>query len=181
MGSDVFRGIAWCIENRMQVINMSFRLRTHLEAVHRAMRIAFNRGIAMVAAAGNRGPDPDSVTFPARYPEALAVSAVDRNDFIWFRSSRGPAVRLTAPGVRVPTTNPDGYAESTGTSIAAAQVTGTVALLLQRKPHLTVPGLYGILTDTAEQLPELTRDEQGAGLVRADRAVAAAVRWGWNR
>ncbi len=63
---------------------------------------------------------------------------------------------------------------STGTSIAAAQVSGIAALLLERKPDLSPDALRKILASTATDLGPKGRDEQfGAGLADAFRAIQA--------
>ena len=133
----------------------------------------------MVAAAGNDGA-ANTVNYPAKYPEVIAVSAIGQDDKLAGFSSFGPEVDIAAPGVTIKSTYNDGYYKSlNGTSMACPHVVGVAALVLS-----TAVGAYDTdgdgawgpsevknkLEATAENLG-LSSNEQGAGLVRADLAV----------
>ena len=130
--SDVIEGIQWAITKKMQVINMSLGTASDIQSFHDAVIAAKNAGIVVVAAAGNSGGSVnESVIFPAAYPEAIAVSATDKNNVIASWSSRGPEVDLAAPGVSIYSAyKGTGYATLSGTSMAAPHVTGSAALVL---------------------------------------------------
>ncbi|MGZ5841956.1 MAG: S8 family serine peptidase, partial [Xanthobacteraceae bacterium] len=87
----------------------------------------------------------------------------------------GPHIALAAPGDQILVALPDGgYEVSSGTSYAAAEVSGIVALLLQRDPALTPDKARAILMATAKDLGAKGRDpEFGAGLADAYGAVMA--------
>jgi len=126
--SDVIEGIDWAIAHNMQVINMSLGTSSDIQSFHDAVASAKNAGIVVVAAAGNSG---GAVSFPAAYPEAIAVSATDENNVLASWSSRGPEVDLAAPGVNIYSTyKGTGYATLSGTSMAAPHVAGSAALVL---------------------------------------------------
>ncbi len=128
--SDVIEGIEWAITNNMQVINMSLGTSSDIQSFHDAVIAAKNAGIVVVAAAGN-SVGSDAVIFPAAYPEAIAVSAIDQNNVIASWSSRGTEVDLAAPGVSIYSTyKGTGYATLSGTSMAAPHVAGSAALVL---------------------------------------------------
>jgi len=179
--SDLIDALNWCINNKMQVINMSFGSPADNQSFHDAIIKVNQAGIVQVASAGNDGEFDGEIMYPAKYPETIAVSAIDRyNNFASF-SSYGPEIDLAAPGVNIKSTYKNrSYKRLDGTSMSAAHVTGTVALILTTYP----PGGYDIdsdetwdpqeikikLKETAENLG-LPPHQQGAGLVRADTAV----------
>src|SRR3989344_5968123 len=126
--SDVINGIDWAIANGMQVINLSLGCDCASQSLHDAVIRARDAGVVVAAAAGNSG---GSVLYPAAYPEAIAVAAVDSSDAAPYWSSRGPAVDLAAPGKSIYSTyKGTGYATLSGTSMAAPHVAGATALML---------------------------------------------------
>jgi len=137
--SDIIKGIEWCVNNGMQVVNMSFGSKYYNESFENAVRAAYDKGLVMVAAAGNSGPDENTVAYPAKYGEVIAVSATDKSDNIASWSSRGSEVELAAPGSNINSTYKDGtYKILSGTSMAAPHVAGVAALLLA----VPVPAAY---------------------------------------
>jgi len=120
-----------------------------------AAQAALDRGVFVVAAAGNDGGpfDDGDVGIPANVPLALAIGAVDSSGRIASFSSIGSSVNRTdpnlkpevaAPGVQLISTAPGAhYATVSGTSPATAVAAGIVALLLQRHPELRPGALAG--------------------------------------
>ena len=81
-------------------------------------------GMATASAAG-------ATRYPAAYPAVIGVGAVDRLGQPFERGNRGPSAELEAPGVEILSTHPGGaFAFVDGTSLAAAQVSGVLAILL---------------------------------------------------
>lgn len=167
----IIAALQWCVENDIRVVNMSFGGQEN-RALGRAVQVALDAGLVLVAAAGNDGR-PNSVDFPARHQGVVAVTALTADDRLANFSSWGPEVDLAAPGARILSTYGDGYKELSGTSMAAPHVTGTVALVLARAPRLSGEHVVQLLKRTAQSLPSLGAEEQGAGLVNAAAAVAA--------
>jgi hypothetical protein len=176
--SDIIDALDWCIDNQIQVINMSFGSLEGNQSFHDAIIRAYQAGITMVASAGNNGEDSGLIEYPAFYPETIAVSAVGQEDEFASFSSYGPQIDLIAPGVNILSTYKNGfYATMYGTSMSAAHVTGTVALILTTSPkwgydldndRIWDPDeIRERLMDTAENLG-LHPHQQGAGLVRAN-------------
>ena len=85
-------------------------------------------GLVVVAAAGNDGREEKR--YPAAYPSVIGVGAIDREGKLFATSNRGAWVELYAPGVEVLSTVPgSAFAFGSGTSLAAAHVTGSLAVL----------------------------------------------------
>lgn len=171
--SDIIEGIQWCVNNQMDVINMSFGSSGDTQALHDAITAAFNAGIVLVAAAGNNGPGDNTVSYPAKYSEVIAVAAADSGNNIASFSSRGPEVDISAPGVDILSTlKGDTYATWSGTSMAAPHVVGAVALVLEDNPTLTPSQVMEMIKNTAEPLPNVTdSNAKGAGLIDAEALV----------
>ncbi|MBO8126353.1 MAG: S8 family peptidase [Firmicutes bacterium] len=170
--SDVVAGIQWCIEQGVDIINMSLGASDSSETFAEAVRIAASKGIIIVAAAGNSGPDNTSIDYPAKYPETIAVAASDQNDRIADFSSRGPEVDISAPGVDINSTYLGSkYTILSGTSMATPHVTGTIALLKALHRNYTLADIKSILKRSAHLLPNFSPQHQGVGLVQAGVAV----------
>ena len=102
--SDVIAGIQWSVGNNMKIINMSLGSSSPSKSLKNACDTAYNRGLLIIASAGNSGNSigtGNNVNYPARYDSVAAVAAIDINNTrAWF-SSTGPAVELSAPGVNI--------------------------------------------------------------------------------
>lgn len=159
------RAIDAAIDRKADVINLSVA-GPRDPLVGRLIRQALSHGIVVVAAAGNDGP-----TAPPRYPAAydgvVAVTATDPKNHPYVEGAQGSHVVVAAPGVDVRATVSEGVVGYvTGTSVAAAQVSGVAALLRERAPKLGSGEARRILKDTASPLPD------GPGLVDAFAAVS---------
>ena len=74
--------------------------------------------------------------YPAADPDVIAVTATDADDKLFEQANRGTHIAVAAPGVAILAAAPDeGYQMQSGTSFAAAQVSGVAALLLERNPQ----------------------------------------------
>ena len=169
----VIKGIDHAISQRARVINMSFNGPAD-PGMARALAAARSRGIVLVAAAGNLGANSPP-QYPAADPNVIAVSATDAEDNLFKSSNRGGHIAVAAPGVDILVPIPDSnYDLTSGTSFAAAHVSGIVALILERKPNLDPDSVRNLLLSTAKDLGPAGKDEQfGAGLVDAYQAILA--------
>lgn len=169
--SDIVKGINWAADHRVDVINMSLGGATGSAALERAVKKALAAGVTIVAAAGNSGPAPDTVGYPAGYPGVIAVAASDSNDGLARFSSRGDAVAFIAPGVDILSTVPGGgTATLSGTSMAAPHVAGLAALALERGAR-GPSGVRRAFSAASSPLCGvstcLAPTEQGAGMIDA--------------
>lgn len=171
--SDIVEGVEWCIRNRMDVINLSLGLNGPSKLLRHTIRRAYRQGIAIVASAGNNGKDAEAIDEPASYPEVIAVAATDRLNCIASFSSRGKGIDVAAPGTDIVSTNDKGgFAEDSGTSMAAPHVSGTAALMLAACQGMLPDQIRSALIQTSQRLRGEPVTAQGAGLINAHRAVA---------
>lgn len=133
---------------------------------------AYDDGILLVAAAGNSGPGADTVGFPAKYPDVMAVSAVDSSDVIAGFSSRGPAVEVCAPGVNVLSTiRGGGYGRMSGTSMACPHVSGVAALAWGSHRGANNKQVRWILNTFAVTVGDGDPEKYGTGRVDANSSA----------
>jgi subtilisin family serine protease len=130
----VINGIDDAITRGAKIINLSLAGTTYEQALQDAVNRAFQHNVLVVAAAGNNDDQGGSATSP-KYPAAmdhvLSVAASQQNDTIATFSRRGPTVDMAAPGTNLLTTQlGGGYAEVSGTSMAAPLVAGAAALVM---------------------------------------------------
>jgi subtilisin family serine protease len=172
---NILKGLDWAADKGARVVNMSFAgpLDPRLKD---ALAKATQKGMVLIAAAGNAGPKSPPL-FPAADPNVIAVTATDTDDAIFSGAVRGDHIAVAAPGVDILAPAPDGtYQFTTGTSVASAEVSGVAALLIERNPSLTPADVRRILMATAKDLGPKGKDRDfGAGLVNALQAVTAAT------
>ena len=111
--------------------------------------------------------------YPAADPNVIAVTAVDQNDRLFASANQGPHIAVAAPGVDILEPAPNAsYQVTTGTSVAAAHVSGIAALMIERNSSLDPDAIHEILTSSAKSLGPKGRDDQfGWGLVDPTRAL----------
>ena len=159
--SDIIAGLEWCVNNRMDVVNMSLGTNSDIQALHDACDAA-SATVILVAAAGNDG---GAVDYPAAYNSVIAVSATNISDGLAYFSSYGPEIEIAAPGVNILSTyKGGGYETHSGTSMAAPHVAGTLTLSAN-------------IFATADDLG-LPPEQQGAGLVDAGEAATGILNYG---
>ena len=168
----ILAGMEYAIKKGARVINMSFA-GPYDPMLQMAMKKARDQGVVLIAAAGNAGPKSPPL-YPAADPNVIAVTATDVNDKLFDHANRGPQVAIAAPGVDILEPAPNaGYQLTTGTSVAAAHVSGVAALLIERNPSIDVATVHEILTSSAKTLGPNGRDDQfGWGLVDPAQALA---------
>jgi thermitase len=164
------RGIRWAADNSARVINASVEASGPAAQLEKALDYAWARRSVVVAIAGNQG---GALPWPAAYPKAVAVGATGRRDTLARFSGRGTRLDLVAPGGAITTTAAGGgYAEASGTSVAAPFVAGAAALVLGQEPELANAELVARVRDTARDLGRRGADATyGAGLLD----IAAAL------
>ncbi len=177
----IAQGIIWAVDNGASVINLSLGGPSGDETLRNAVKYAYEKGVVVVAAAGNTGL---AVEYPAAYDTyVLAVAATDFNDARAAWSNVGSALDAAAPGVRILSTVPTwyftadslpyGYAD--GTSMAAAHVSGLAALIRGVKPALTPDQIMNVIRYSADDVNGSAytgKDEQlGYGRINMEKAL----------
>jgi serine protease AprX len=188
---------------RVRVLNLSFgtpATRYQGDLLAYALEQAWKAGIVVVTSGGNDGGTRRGLTSPAYDPFLLAVGADDlagtatvADDVVPAWSSRGDSSRrpdLVAPGrsivsLRDPNSALDlahpearvgnDLIKGSGTSQAAAVVSGAVALLLERRPELAPDQVKALLRSSAAALTGVGAEAQGNGRVDVAAALAAAT------
>lgn len=121
---------------KVNVINMSLGGPISDTYLHNAVKKAVEAGITIVCAAGNEGDgqsDSQEISYPAYYPETIAVGAVNLQTGIANFSNSNDHIDIVAPGVDTYSTFLDGkYEKLSGTSMAAPHISGSVALYYSR-------------------------------------------------
>jgi thermitase len=134
------RGVIWAVDHGANVINMSLVSMEPSPGLEQAINYAWNQGVVVVAAAGNLVGD--KIVYPAYYSNCIAVAATDSNDCVASWSSQGDWVDVAAPGVDIYSTLPDNkYGNKSGTSMAAAHVSGLAGLLFALEKDRNNDGL----------------------------------------
>ncbi len=168
----ILQGLEWAISKGARVINMSFA-GPYDPMIALAMKNAAAKGVVLIAASGNAGPKSPPL-YPAADPNVIAVTATDADDKLFAQAVQGPQVAVAAPGVDVMVPAPqDGYQLTTGTSVAAAHVSGVAALLIEHQPTVSAQTIFEVLTASAKPLDPNGRDDQfGWGLIDPAAALA---------
>jgi len=180
-------GIRYAADNGADVINMSLGGGMPSQVVRRAIDHAHEKGVVIVAAAGNASKS--RVEYPAAYDHVIAVGAVRFDEELTFYSSYGRGLDVVAPGgdLRVDQNGdgmPDGVLQNTmvqrpdrhdyvayqGTSMATPHVAGVAALL--KAAGVTDPdAVERILAETAKSKRDTRR--YANGLIQADDALSS--------
>ena len=158
-------------EFRCDIINMSFGLVQDSETLKKAIDYAEEAGVCLVAAVGNDGNEV--LSYPAAYDNVIGVGSVNSNleksDF----SQHNKSVYVVAPGENV--AGPDmtgGYSWGNGTSFAAPQVSGMLAIMMNINPDLANSDAMRILRETVTDLGDEGYDTDcGYGLVNVKAAT----------
>lgn len=160
----VIQALEYCINHypKVRLVNASIGIRRRFwlwkictfekqcVLCRRVTELAVYPGLIVVAAAGNLGPQDDTITCPGMSIGAYTIAALlDPNFYISGEAARGPM--------------------RAGTSIAAARVTGRIALLLCAFPDLCITTLREAIKATASPISGAAPNQVGAGRGHAER------------
>jgi len=191
--SGVAAGIRYAADHGAKIINMSLGASAGSQALLDAVTYAYNKGVTIIAAAGNNG---GAVSYPAAYNQVIAVAATRYDEATANYSNFGPQIDIAAPGGDSSVDQngdgqPDGVLQQTfqdsthrnlfayywfdGTSMAAPHVAGVAALLLSQDPSMTPADIKARLQSTAKDRGAPGWDQYyGSGIVDAGAAALPA-------
>ncbi len=107
------KGLQWAADNNARIINMSFAGPAD-PMLARLLAAAYAKGIVLIAAAGNGGPQ-SAPLYPAADPDVIAVTATDNDEHVFALANRGRYIAVAAPGVDILALAPgDAYQLSSG-------------------------------------------------------------------
>jgi subtilisin family serine protease len=150
----VILGLEWAIAKDVKVINMSLRMKPS-QRLYEVIKKASAKGIILVAAAGNNDKFSDSyystlettvnsgaeVAYPAKYPEVIAVGALDQYGKVYNHSAQSEEVDLYVRGY---------HGNRAGTSIASAYAAGTIAQTISENPNTSPEEFKNIILAQAK-------------------------------
>ncbi len=166
--SNLIAAIYKAIELDCKIINLSLGTNVDSEMLHAAIRDAYDAGILIVAAAGNK--KGQEVQYPAAYEEVLAVGSTDATGNKVVDSCDGEEIEIFAPGSQIPTTGLfGGISIAEGTSVATAQVTGAASLIWSMDSSKSAGFVRSLLTNTTQSVEDGGDSE--AGLLDISNAV----------
>lgn len=149
-------GIRWAVSQGADVISMSLGSPNGDDLLEKAVAEAIAAGVVVICAAGNEGPRPNTVGFPAQYPGVISVAAINSAKSVARFSSRGTRIDVAAPGENILSCYPPNtLAKLSGTSMACPFVAGIAALALAadrlegQKTIVTSADLLQILQEVA--------------------------------
>jgi len=172
--ADLASAINYAADHGAKVINMSLGGTSYSSTLQSAVDYAWNRGLVVVAAAGNNATSAGF--YPAALNNVVAVSATDGNDNLASFSNFGNWITVAAPGTYIQTTNNGGgYGNWQGTSFSAPQVAALAALIIAKNPALDNNQVVNLLKNNSDDLGAQGFDTTyGWGRINAFRAVQAA-------
>ena len=162
----IIRGLYWCVDNEVKVINMSFGSSQYSEILENVINEVTASGIIVIAAAGNSGEQ--GVEYPAAYENVIAVGSLDnhgqKSDF----SAEGDEIDVVAPGESIQVQSMLGmYTWVKGTSMSAPHVTAEASLILQQDNSKDCSFVKGLIKETAKRIND---NNCGSGIIDIHRA-----------
>lgn len=178
--ADIAEAIKFAADNGADVINMSLGGGGESQLMKDAINYAHNKGVVIIAAAGNE--NQNSASYPARYPNVFAVSALAPNGKKAPYSNYGAGVDISAPGgsddgkILQATIDMDSKGEEVflglqGTSMAAPHVAGVAALV--KATGVEQPDeIIKVISESARVIQDDGLNYYGAGQLNAEAAVS---------
>ncbi len=176
--SDAIQCIDYAINKSAQIINASWGNVGQSFFLERAIRRTRDNGIVFVTAAGNSSQDiEETPNFPASYTFSNIISVcatTERDTLVSFSNYGNLSVDLGAPGASIYSTyfrNDADYHEISGSSMAAALVSGSVAALIQKYPDAGYEKWIEAILQSVDSLPALEEKTVSGGRLNLNGAL----------
>ena len=162
----IVAAIDWAIEQKCDILNMSFGIPENVSELEQAIERADAAGILMIAAVGNG----EKVAYPAAYDEVIAVGAVGAEGNPSANSATGVELELMAPGENLVASGIfDGILGVTGTSFAVPHVTGAASVLWELNSEMSADYIRALLDYSANLYGD--QSEYGNGVLDLSYAM----------
>jgi len=146
-GKQIAQGVYWAVDHGARIITIGLNSGQSDYDQATAVRYAHDKGVLVIASAGNTGTD--ALRYPASDQGVVPVAATNDSDVLYFWSTRGPWIRLAAPGCQLVIDPEAGVGTLCGTSFTPAVVAGVAGLMLSLKPSLGPDEILDALVSTA--------------------------------
>jgi serine protease AprX len=166
--SDMIAAIDWSVENHADVISLSLSTPNYNQALDEAVHNAVANGVIVVCSAGNTGPMPGTIKYPAGSADVIAVGSVNKYNSVSSFSSRGPTwdnrtkpdivaygeyiISARATGTSLGSPIGQYYTTLSGTSMSCPQVSAACAILLEANRSLKPTDVKNVLLSSAKRI-----------------------------
>lgn len=164
--SRIIQAIEWAVDKDVDIINMSFGCEDYSPALKAAIDNACDKGILIVAAAGNESSN--TANYPAADERVLGVTSISPDGNLSDFSNYGEGIDIAAPGESISVQGNFGEEiVATGTSLSAAHTTGVASLLLSKDTTKSPTFISMVMKASARVIP----DVESFGLLDCERAL----------
>ncbi|MGY3339106.1 type VII secretion-associated serine protease mycosin [Streptomyces filamentosus] len=180
---DMEQAIKAAADSDARIINISWGNEYYNSSIRKAVKYAQDKGKLVFAAAGNdakKGNSQDS--YPAAYPEAIAVAATGRDGKVGDYSQHGDFVDIAAPGSEIPNWCDEklqSYCVSSGTSFATALASASAALVWSAHPDWTGNQVLRVMIESAgrgdDWKPGTVSNYLGHGVIRPNAHITRGL------
>lgn len=174
--STIADGIIKAQQLGAKVINLSLGGPQTSNVMKNAIDQVTAKGVLVIAAAGNE--NTTAASYPAAYPNVLAVGATDQNDKRTSFSNYGTYVDIAAPGLNIMSSTEGTYKSQSGTSMACPHVVGAAAMLLSKNPALTADQVRQTLLNNTDPATGFNSGVSRLNLLKAFNAISGGQNTG---
>lgn len=171
--SDIAEAIVYAANNGAKVINLSLGSIYSSSVIEEAINYAYGKNCLIIASSGNENT---SVSYPAKYSNAIAVGATDQQDRRTF-SNYGPELDVVAPGedilIPIDSESHNEYAYAEGTSLTAPYVSALASLIWAKNPNLSNAEVRSYIEGNTDKVSGMNgqnfTNEYGYGRINANK------------